>query len=60
MWRILLVLAGALVTIAGVVWTLQGAGLIHGSSMTGDQFWLVVGPVVALAGLGLTVAGLRR
>jgi len=59
-WKILLVVAGALISIAGVVWTLQGAGLIRGSSMTGVRLWILVGPVVALGGLAMTVTGLRR
>ena len=59
-WKILLVIAGALITIAGVVWTLQGAGLIRGSSMTGVRLWILVGPIVALGGLAMAVTGLRR
>jgi hypothetical protein len=59
-WKILLVVAGSLVTIAGVVWTLQGAGLIGGSSMTGVRLWLLIGPIVALGGLALAVTGLRH
>jgi hypothetical protein len=59
-WKILLVIAGALITIAGVVWTLQGAGLIRGSSMTGVRLWILVGPIVALGGLAIGATGLRR
>jgi hypothetical protein len=59
-WKLLLVIAGALVTIAGVVWTLQGAGLIGGSSMTGVKLWVLIGPIVALGGLTMTVTGLRH
>jgi hypothetical protein len=60
MWRILLVIAGVLIAVAGVVWTLQGAGYLKGSVMTGESLWLVVGPVVALAGVAMTATGLRR
>jgi hypothetical protein len=56
----LLVVAGVLLTIAGVVWALQGLGFIGGSVMSGVTFWAVVGPLVALAGLTLAVVGLRR
>ncbi len=59
MKRRLLAVIGALVTVAGIVWTLQGLGYIHGSVMTGVTLWAVVGPVVAVAGLALAVAGLR-
>jgi hypothetical protein len=35
---------GALLTVAGVIWTLQGLGYIGGSVMTGVSLWAVVGP----------------
>ncbi|MCW2908900.1 MAG: hypothetical protein JWL68_3689 [Actinomycetia bacterium] len=60
MWRILLTIAGALIVIAGVVWTLQGLGFIKGSVMTGVTLWALIGPLVALGGLAVTVTGLRR
>lgn len=60
MWRILLTLAGMLIAIAGVVWTLQGLGFIKGSMMTGVMLWVLIGPLIALCGLAVTVTGLRR
>jgi hypothetical protein len=60
MKRIVLVGIGVLVTVAGVVFALQGLGYVGGSSMTGDRFWAVAGPVIALVGIGLAAAGLRR
>jgi hypothetical protein len=59
MMRVLLVLAGALITAAGVVFTLQGLGYIGGSFMSGTTLWSVLGPLIALVGIGLAVAGLR-
>jgi hypothetical protein len=56
----LLIAAGAVITIAGVVFALQGLGYIGGSVMTGVTFWAVVGPLIALAGIGLAAFGLRR
>jgi hypothetical protein len=63
--RVLLVGAGSLITVAGVVFALQGAGVIGGSFMSGTTTWAVAGPLIALAGLalvvlGLIVPGLRR
>ena len=58
MWRIFLAIAGSLIAIAGVVWTLQGLGYIKGSVMTGVTLWVLIGPVVALG--AVTVTGLRR
>jgi hypothetical protein len=56
----LLVAAGSLITLAGVVFTLQGVGVIGGSFMSGTTTWAVAGPVIALAGLTLVTLGLRR
>ncbi len=60
MWRIVLSIAGALIAIAGVVWTLQGLGYIRGSVMTGVTLWALIGPLIALGGLAVIVTGLRR
>jgi hypothetical protein len=59
MRRILLTIVGALLIIAGVVWTLQGLGFLKGSVMTGVTLWALIGPVVAIGGLATTVTGLR-
>lgn len=56
----LLVMGGLLVAVVGVVFTLQGVGVIGGSVMSGSTFWAVAGPVIALAGLATTAVGLRR
>ena len=45
--------------LAGVVFTLQGVGVLGGSVMSSVTFWAVAGPVIALAGLVLAVIGLR-
>jgi hypothetical protein len=58
--RVLLVAAGVLIVIAGIVWTLQGLGYVGGSFMTGATTWAIIGPVTALAGLALIVIGLFR
>ena len=54
----LLIGAGALITVAGIVFTLQGLGYVGGSVMSGVTFWAVAGPVIALAGIALAAAGL--
>lgn len=52
-WLILGVLALAV----GVVWTLQGLNILGGSFMSGNPTWAIVGPIVALVGLGLLAFG---
>lgn len=58
MRRVVLVGVGVLVMLAGVIFTLQGTGVLGGSGMSGATFWAVAGPVIALAGLALAVIGL--
>lgn len=55
-----LAVVGVLVVVVGVVWTLQGLGLIAGSPMTGVRTWAIIGPIVAIIGVILLVTGLRR
>ena len=55
----LLIGLGALVTVAGVVFALQGLGYVGGSSMTGMTLWAVLGPLIAVLGLSIVAAGLR-
>jgi hypothetical protein len=50
---------GVLITVAGVIFTLQGLGDIGGSAMSGVTFWAVAGPVIALAGVAMAALGLR-
>jgi hypothetical protein len=59
MRRVVLVGVGFLLMLAGVVFTLQGVGVLGGSAMSGVTFWAVAGPVIALAGLALAAFGLR-
>jgi hypothetical protein len=60
MKRRLLVGVGVLVTLAGIIFTLQGTGVIGGSAMSGVTLWAVAGPVIAVVGLAIAAVGLRR
>jgi hypothetical protein len=51
--RAVVVAAGGVLAVAGIVWTLQGVGDISGSFMTGNSIWAVIGPVTAVAGIGI-------
>jgi hypothetical protein len=51
---------GAVLMVAGVIFTLQGFGDIGGSPMTGVTLWAVIGPIVAVIGLAMAITGLRR
>jgi hypothetical protein len=58
--RYLWIVIGALAVLAGVVWTLQGLGVLGGSPMSGDSTWAIVGPIVAVIGMLAVLVGLRR
>jgi hypothetical protein len=51
---------GVLLTVAGVIWALQGFGVIGGSFMSGDSVWAIIGPVVAVVGVILVAIAVRR
>ncbi|GAA5031636.1 hypothetical protein [Actinopolymorpha pittospori] len=53
------VVLGVLLLLAGLVWSLQGLGVMGGSAMSGKTMWAVIGPIVAVVGLVLLVLGGR-
>jgi hypothetical protein len=56
-----LIAIGVIVMASGVLFMFQGLGTVKSSSpMTGSNFWAVAGPVIAIAGLLLTIRGARR
>ena len=50
------VVIGVVLLAMGALWTLQGLGYVGGSAMSGNVLWAVIGPVVAVAGLGLALS----
>jgi hypothetical protein len=50
---------GVLLVLVGLIWTLQGLGVISGSVMTGATLWAIIGPIVAIFGLWLVVRAVR-
>jgi hypothetical protein len=57
--RLSLVL-GVLLVAVGLLWTLQGLGVVGGSAMSGVRLWAVIGPFVALLGIVLALGARRR
>jgi hypothetical protein len=54
--RIAIALLGVLVALFGLLFTLQGFGVIVSDSpMTNTTTWSIAGPVIALIGLALAV-----
>ncbi|UCI08186.1 hypothetical protein [Mesorhizobium sp. B1-1-8] len=49
--RLIRTLLALIVLAIGVLWSLQGLGIVQGSFMTGQQQWLYIGLVTMLVGL---------
>ncbi len=59
MSRTVLRVAGLLLLVFGVLFGLQGLGVVGGSVMTGKTLWAVLGPVIAIVGIVLLVRSSR-
>ena len=59
MTRSSLVAVGAVLNVFGLVWFLQGIGVLGGSDMSGDAFWAIVGGVMIIAGVTILVRAER-
>jgi hypothetical protein len=58
--RIAIVGVGVFVALCGLLFALQGFGLVGGSPMSNTTTWSILGPVIALIGLGLVWGAVRR
>jgi len=55
----MLVVAGAVIALLGLLFTLQGTGVMKGGSMSGTTFWSVAGPIIIVVGFALAAFGVR-
>ena len=53
-------IVGLILILLGLLWILQGSNVIGGSVMSGQSFWLYVGIVLAIIGVGVTWWARRR
>ena len=58
--NVIVVLVGLFVALAGLLFTLQGFGAVSGSPMSNTPTWSILGPVIALIGIAIAVAGWVR
>jgi hypothetical protein len=58
--RIAIGILGVIVALFGLLWALQGFGVIGGSPMSNTTTWSIIGPIVALIGIALAIGALRR
>ncbi len=59
MKKLLPLVLGGLMLVAGAIWTFQGLGYVKGSPMTGVAAWAIIGPIVAGLGVALMIVGGR-
>jgi hypothetical protein len=57
---LVIVIVGGIITLMGLVWFLQGIGVLPGSVMTGSQFWAMAGAFAVIVGLLVIALGLIR
>jgi hypothetical protein len=58
--RIAVVVVGVVVALFGLLWALQGFGVVGGSPMSNTTTWSIIGPITALIGIALVVGALLR
>jgi hypothetical protein len=59
-FRLVTVTVGAIISLIGLVWLLQGIGVLLGSLMSGSQFWAIAGAFAVLVGLLIIGVGIAR
>ena len=57
--RIAIGVLGVFVALFGLLWALQGFGVVGGSFMSNNTTWAIIGPIVLVIGIAL-VDVLRR
>jgi hypothetical protein len=51
---------GLLLAVFGLIWALQGFGVLGGSQMSNTTTWSIAGPITALIGLVVAVVSWRK
>jgi hypothetical protein len=51
---------GLIVALFGLIWALQGFGVLGGSPMSNTTTWSIIGPITVLIGLVIAVFSWRK
>jgi hypothetical protein len=51
---------GLIVALFGLIWALQGFGVLLGSPMSNTTTWSIIGPITVLIGLVIAVYSWRK
>ena len=57
--RIWAIVIGVVLVLVGTLWLLQGVGVVHGSFMSGQPIWAVIGLVLLAVGVRTLLVALR-
>jgi hypothetical protein len=58
--RIAIAVVGVFVALFGLLWALQGFGVVGGSFMSNNTTWAIIGPIVLVIGIALVFVAFRR
>jgi drug/metabolite transporter superfamily protein YnfA len=51
---------GLILALFGLIWALQGFGVLSGSQMSNTTTWSITGPITALIGIVVAVVSWRK
>jgi len=51
---------GVIVALFGLIWALQGFGVLGGSPMSNTTTWSIIGPITVLIGIVIAVFSWRK
>ena len=51
---------GLILALFGLIWALQGFGVLGGSQMSNTTTWSIAGPITALIGIVIAVVSWRK
>lgn len=51
---------GVILALFGLIWALQGFGVLQGSPMSNTNTWSIIGPITSLIGVVLAVFSWRK
>lgn len=60
MGRVVVIIVGVVVALFGLLFALQGFGVVGGSPMSNTTTWSILGPIIALIGIAIAVGAARR
>lgn len=60
MGRVIVIVLGVVVALFGLLFALQGFGVVGGSPMSNTTTWSILGPIIAVIGIGVAINAARR